>query len=277
MDVVLTERRGRVLLVTLNRPERLNAWTAEMEHRYYAALADGDADPEVRAIVVTGAGRGFCPGADLEALSGVDVSSRDSLPKRRWDAYPPTMATPVIAAVNGACAGIGLVVALQCDVRFVATEARLATSFTRRGLIAEHGSSWLLPRLVGRGRALDLLMSARTFLGEEAGAMGLAEFVRPAGEVLDAALAYAEDLAVSCSPTAVAVVKAQVQRHLDTGSVQALRESDELLFASFGWPDVAEGVLAWLQRRPPGFPPADRSQADLDALEIGEDRPGPLG
>jgi enoyl-CoA hydratase/carnithine racemase len=265
--VVLTERRGRVLLVTLNRPERLNAWTAEIEHLYYAALADGDADPEVRAIVVTGAGRGFCPGADLQALAGVDRSSRDSLPKRRWDAYPPTMATPVLAAVNGACAGIGLVVALQCDLRFVAAEARLATSFTRRGLIAEHGSSWLLPRLVGRSRALDLLMSARTFDGQEAERIGLAEFVLPREQVLDAALAYAEDLAANCSPTAVAVVKAQVQRHLGTDPETALRESDELLFRSFGWPDVTEGVTAWLQGRPADFPSADRSQADLDALE----------
>ncbi len=262
MSEVLTERRGAVLLVTLNRPERLNAWVPALDRQYADALATADADPSVRAVVVTGAGAGFCAGADLEVLAGLDLESGPDLPARRLDAFPPAMRTPVIAAVNGACAGIGLVMALQCDVRFVSASARLATSFSRRGLIAEHGSSWLLPRLVGRGRALDLLLTGRTFDGEEAGRMGLAEFVLPRDEVLKAALAYATDLTENTSPTAMAVIKAQLRSHADLDLLDALRESDDLMLRAFARPDVREGLAAWREKRLPRFGDVDAAALD---------------
>jgi enoyl-CoA hydratase/carnithine racemase len=160
----------------------------------------------------------------------------------------------VIAAVNGACAGVGLALALQADVRFVAADAKLTTAFTRRGLVAEHGVAWLLQRAVGRGRALDLLLSARVFSGAEAHAYGLAEFVLPADRVLPAALAYADDLAASCSPHAMATVKQQLVADDVASPFEALLAADRATRASFTWPDLLEGIRSWQERRPPRFP-----------------------
>jgi enoyl-CoA hydratase/carnithine racemase len=270
--VLVTERDGAVALLTLNRPDRSNAWTGELESAYYAALAEAENDPGVLAVVVTGAGRAFCVGADLDLLADSDVTAIDSLlPERRFDAFPPLMSTPVVAAVNGSVAGVGLAAALQCDLRFLATEAKVTTAFTRRGLVAEHGMSWLLPQLVGRARALDLLLSGRTISGEEAGRIGLAEFVLPAAQVLPAALAYAHDLAAHCSPTAMAVVKAQLRADAGDGDpVAVLGRADALMRSSFTRPDVIEGISAWLQRRPPAFGPLDaEAVAEVARLQTG--------
>jgi len=151
MDELLEERtRDGVLVVTLNRPAVLNAWTPAMEERYFDVLQEADADPATRVVVVTGAGRGFCAGADLAGSVDDLVAGGAPLPQRSERSYPPLLGTPVIAAVNGACAGVGLALALQADVRFVAADAKLTTAFTRRGLVAEHGVAWLLQRAVGR-------------------------------------------------------------------------------------------------------------------------------
>jgi enoyl-CoA hydratase/carnithine racemase len=244
-----------VLTVTLNRPDALTACTPEMEAEYYAALRAADRDPHVRVVLVTGAGRGFCAGADLSGA--VDDFTRDGapLPARSPEYYPPVMAKPLIAAVNGACAGLGLALALQADVRFVATEAKITTAFVRRGLIAEHGVGWLLQRCVGRGRALDLLLSGRVFTGADAGAWGLAEFVTPAAEVLAAARAYAHELATLCSPRSMATIKRQLVADDAATPYDALLAADEATRKSFNWPDVTEGVSSWQERRPPRFPP----------------------
>lgn len=264
-DPVLAERRGEVLLLTLNRPRQLNAWNFALEDRYFELLGEADEDPTIRAIVVTGAGRGFCAGADmsdLEQVSEVDggvVPPARALPRT----YPMTVRKPMIAAINGAAAGLGLVEALYCDVRFTTADAKLFTAFAHRGLIAEYGIAWILPRLVGPSRALDLLLSSRIVAGHEALRMGLVDRVVTDGTVVDAALAYAEQLATLSSPWSMSTIKSQVHAALDTTFAEAVAVADELMAQSFDGPDVREGVQSYLDRRPPAFPGlAPRSGAD---------------
>jgi enoyl-CoA hydratase/carnithine racemase len=250
-----------VALVTLNRPERLNALTAEMEVRYYEVLRAAAADPEVRAIVVTGAGRGFCAGFDIDALGSIAEQGPGALaegePVRHT--LPLSLPKPIIAAVNGACAGLGLVIALMCDLRFAASQAKLTTAFVRRGLIAEHGISWVLPRIVGPSRALDLLLSGRIVLAEEARDMGLVDAVVEPEQLLGRATEYARELATLSSPAAMAVIKRQVWTHPMMELDAAVAESNRLMLESFGRPDMAEGVRSHVERRPPRFPPLTES------------------
>lgn len=257
----MTEVVGRriedgVAVITLNRPERLNAWTAEMERDYFDALQDCADSAAVRAIVVTGAGRGFCAGADMQDLQAIgagtfegDGAQRQSRPQT----FPLGIEKPIVAAINGACAGIGLVQALMCDIRFAAADAKLTTAFARRGLVAEHGISWLLPRLIGPARALDLLLSGRVVLAEEARELGLVNRVLSPEGLLDATLQYARELAVNCSPASMATMKRQVYADLERGLDAALTRADELMFASFAQPDFQEGVASFLERREPSF------------------------
>jgi enoyl-CoA hydratase/carnithine racemase len=252
-DPVLAERRGAVLLLTLNRPDRLNAWNDGLEQRYFEHLDAAEADPEVRAIVLTGAGRGFCAGADMDILSGKKDPSISG--RRRPRNLPMALRKPLIGAINGAAAGLGLVEALYCDYRFCVPTAKLTTAFVRRGLIAEYGSAWLLPRLVGTSRALDLLMSGRIVLGEEAQAIGLVDQLVEPEALVEAAVAYAADLAANCSPTSMAVIKRQVMDGLDQGFEESFADSERLIVESFERPDVREGVDSYLEKRPPAFPP----------------------
>lgn len=257
-EVVLKELQDGVATLTLNRPERLNAWTQELERAYFTALGECAASPDVRVIVVTGAGRGFCAGADMQELQTLGehgVSDAQVEQVRTPQTYPLTVPKPIIAAINGPCAGIGLVQALMCDLRFAAEDAKLTTAFARRGLVAEHGISWVLPRLVGPARALDLLLSGRVVLGREAAAMGLVNTAMAGETVLEQTLAYARDLAVNCSPASMATMKLQVYADLERAAPQALAEADRLMLASFGAPDFAEGVTSFLERREPDFAP----------------------
>jgi enoyl-CoA hydratase/carnithine racemase len=250
-EVVTSNVRDGVAVLTLNRPDRLNAWIPEMQVRYFDLLEEAAADPEVKAIVVTGAGRGFCAGADMEVLQGdgADDPQADDRPQT----FPLTIPKPVIAAVNGPAAGLGLVMALMCDLRFAASGAKLTTAFARRGLIAEHGISWVLPRLVGSAHALDLLFSGRVVLAEEAAQMGLVNAVHPPEELLDRTLEYARELATLSSPTSMAIMKRQVYEHLEQGVAESLDESNRLMADSFGRPDFAEGVASFVEGRPPQF------------------------
>src|SRR3954468_17864312 len=208
-DVLLRDPSDGVAVLTLNRPDRLNAWTFELEQAYFGALADCAEDPDVRVIVVTGAGRGFCAGADMDDLQGIGAGALDvdeRAAQRRKQTFPLTIPKPIIAAVNGAAAGLGLVQALMCDIRFAAAGAKFTTAFSRRGLIAEHGISWILPRLIGPARALDLLLSGRVFLAEEAAELGVVNRVLPADRLLEETVAYARDIAVNCAPSSMAAM-----------------------------------------------------------------------
>jgi len=257
-EVVLYELRDGVAKLTLNRPDRLNAWTADLEARYFGLLESCDGDPEVRVIVVTGAGKGFCAGADMDMLRGIG-SGPAPAHSGKPQTFPLTIRKPLLAAINGACAGLGLVHALMCDLRFAAAGAKFTTAFVRRGLIAEHGSSWVLPRVVGPSRALDLLLSGRVVLAEEALSMGLVDRVVAPHDLQDTVAAYARDLAANCSPAAMAAIKHQVYRHYETDLATALRESNELMVASLKRPDFKEGVASFVERRGPRFAPLPKS------------------
>ncbi|MFI5003778.1 MAG: enoyl-CoA hydratase [Solirubrobacterales bacterium] len=257
-EVVQRRVEDGVALLTLNRPDRLNAWTAEMERAYFAMLEECSREEEVRVIVVTGAGRGFCAGADMQELQAIGEGSLEAAAgahQRRPQTFPLSIPKPIVAAINGACAGIGLVQALMCDVRFAAVGAKLTTAFVRRGLVAEHGISWMLPRLIGPARALDLLLSGRVVLGEEAQALGLVNRVSAPEKLLEETLDYARELALKCSPASMARMKRQVYADLGRGLPEALAEADRLMLESFTAPDFAEGVTSFLERRDPRFAP----------------------
>ncbi|MGW0324706.1 enoyl-CoA hydratase-related protein [Nocardia sp. NPDC003183] len=254
-DVVLAESHGPVLVLTLNRPTKLNAWNDAMESRYFALLDEAEADPDVRAVVLTGAGRGFCSGADMEDMAIVGEREDISIPQAAVPHYRPlTFRKPLIAAINGAAAGIGLVHALYCDIRFAAPDTKFTTSFSRRGLVAEYGASWLLPRIVGRGRAADLLFSSRVVNGKEATSIGLVDFVAESDQVLSAAIKYASDLASNCSPASVSTIKAQLLLAEENSFYEAFTDADARTLEALNKPDLVEGVMSYIEGRPPAFP-----------------------
>ncbi len=264
-----------VRTVTFARPEQRNAMTLDMFRGYYAALEDADRDESVRAVVVTGEGDHFCSGADPSGLQ-VLTSSTDAQRALRDELgfapdLPLRLGKPLVAAVNGGAAGLGLVHALYADVRFMAEEARLATAFSRLGLPAEYGSAWLLPRLVGLGNAMDLLLSGRKIDAAEALRLGLVQHVVPRAQVLPAAQAYAKDIADHCSPTSLAVIKRQVLDDQDANLEASAARAVALMVEAFGRPDFVEGVASLLERRRPQFPPyaANPSGAVPDPTENG--------
>jgi enoyl-CoA hydratase/carnithine racemase len=246
-DLVLLDIAEGVATLTLNRPESLNAWTPGMEDRWNELLDQLAVAVDVRALVVTGAGRGFCPGADRNALArrsrGEEARPVRRRPLTALLGYPK----PVIAAVNGACVGLGLALALSCDVRFAANDARFSAPFARLGLTAEFRTPWLLPRLVGTGNALDLLVSGRIVSADEALRIGLVQRVLPADELVPAAFEYAAEIARTCSPAAIAMIKAQVAAPESIGLLGPERVAHP--------PDFAEGMAASGERRAPNFPP----------------------
>jgi enoyl-CoA hydratase/carnithine racemase len=253
-DVVLYEVIDRVALVTFNRPERLNALAPGVTTAYFDCLERAVADPEVGAIVITGAGRGFCAGADM----GVVLQTPTAIAARtdtRDVMFPLSVPKLLVGAINGACIGGGLAQALMCDVRFAAHGAKFSTAFARRGLVAEVGVSALLPRLVGTSAALDLLLSGRLFLTDEALALGLVNQAFEPEVLVDEAMAYARDVAVNCSPASVAAIKSQVYRHFTVDAVAASRDSEDIMLRSLAGPDLKEGVAAFLEHRTPRFAP----------------------
>jgi enoyl-CoA hydratase/carnithine racemase len=243
-------RPDGVAVVTLNRPECRNAWTAAMEHAYFDALAAAGSDAAIRVIVVTGAGDSFCPGLDPDALAASAQGARyDHDPRPRT--FATTIAKPIIAAINGNCAGIGLTQALCCDVRFLDRRARLSTAFSRRGLPAEDGAAWLLSRIVGHARALELLLSGRVFHADEALAMGLAHRVLDDGQALAQATEYARDLAANVSPHSMRMIKGQM--YADDTLPESLSRARNLIPVAKRHPDYAEGIASFIEKRPPRF------------------------
>ncbi len=260
---ILFERLGPLALIRLNRPEALNAITFPMLAEIRTALLAAEADPNVIAISITGEGRGFCAGLDMSTLvnqvDGAKTGARQT-EANRASAEPPalfsyllTITKPVIAAVNGVAAGGGFVLAMMCDMRFAAESASFTTVFSKRGLIAEHGMSWLLPRQLGASRALDLLWSSRKVGAEEALRIGLADRVVPDGQLLDAVRAYAEELKAVASPRALATIKSQVYRHLSESFRPAVDDTDRLMTEALRHPDAREGAQSFVERRPPRF------------------------
>lgn len=260
MSDIQFETIGRVALIRLNRPQTLNALTLPMLAEIRELVRRAEADPEVTAIAFTGEGRGFCSGLDSSAL--VEATQAGSGGQRSGGADLPGMfsyltevSKPVIAAVNGVAAGGGFILAMMSDLRFGSESASFTTVFSKRGLVAEHGASWLLPRLVGAGRALDLLWSSRRVNAEEALRIGLLDRVVPAEALLASVMDYVGELAASVSPKSMAIMKAQVYRHLGEAARPALEDSDRLTRASLDHPDAKEGAMALVERRAARFQP----------------------
>jgi enoyl-CoA hydratase/carnithine racemase len=271
-EQILYDVADGVATVTLNRPDKLNAWTGQMEKEVQAAMAQAEADEDVRVIVLTGAGRGFCAGADMQDLGKVAGTSSPAERERilkdrligpqRGDARPdfqktysyfPAIGKPLIGAINGSTAGLGMVIALYCDLRFASDQARFSTAFSRRGLIAEHGISWMLPRIIGVSNALDLLFSARLIDASEALRMGLVNRVLPQPELMAGVSAYAKELAAMVSPRSLRVVKKQVYEALFKTLDEAIDVANVEMMKSFGSADFREGVAHFMEKRPPAF------------------------
>lgn len=255
---IRTATTDQVRTIWFARPDRRNAMTLAMFRAYYDELLDADRDRGVQAIVVTGEGDWFCSGADPVALAALldPVNRRGLIDDFGYPPHTPLrLRKPLIAAVNGGAAGLGLVQALYADVRFMAAEARLSTAFSRLGLIAEYGSAWLLPRLIGVPAALDLLLSGRKVDAADALRIGLVQQVLPRAEVLAVATRYAADLAANCSPSAMALIKQQVWNGLESTADQAVAQSVRQMGDSLGGRDLAEALAAAAEGRAPDFAP----------------------
>ena len=251
---ILTKVEDGVATIWLNRPEHRNAFSTEMREEMYAALADFEADDAVRAIVVTGAGRYFSAGADLSRGGNTFRGSRESQPASRERPTVPAwqMRTPVIAAMNGSAVGMGMTIPMTWDIRIAAADARYGFVFPRRGIVAEAGSTWVVPRLIGASRALEVMLTGRLISGTEAAEMGLMSRALPAEEVLPAALDIARDIAANTSAMSVAATKALIYRGLaEPDRAAHLALEHEVFRWSGRQADAAEGVVAFLEKRPP--------------------------
>jgi enoyl-CoA hydratase/carnithine racemase len=267
--VIVESARPGISKITLNRPERLNAMNYDLVHGLYEALDELSADRSCRVIVLTGAGRGFCAGADMDVLQTTvaagevpmegppagpvpfDANSRDDF--HRQYAYFPAVPKPILAAINGPCAGLGLVLALYADMRFASDAAVFTTAFARRGLIAEHGISWLLPRMVGMAHAADLLFSARTVRPPEALAMGLVNRVIPHQEFEAEVMAYARMLAHEVSPRSLGEMKREIWNGMFQNLGEAIDAANRDMRRSFTSEDFKEGVAHFVEKRAPAF------------------------
>jgi enoyl-CoA hydratase/carnithine racemase len=269
-EVVYNVEDG-VAVVTLNRPDRLNAMTLTMAGEIRAAMQQATDDDQVRVIVLTGAGRGFCAGADAARLqsraSGEAMEVEETLPfvgavdgglnlpaafaaKYAWIASVPK---PVIAAVNGPAVGVGMVLPMFADIRFASDTAKFGTAFSKRGLVPEYGLGWLLPRLIQPSKAFDLLYSARLVEADEALEMGLVDKVFPTNELLPAVMDYARELATAVSPRSNRVVKEMIYQGLDQGFDQAMEQCLAEMMKAQKSDDFKEGIAAWKDKRVPNF------------------------
>ena len=264
-----------VMTITLNRPERLNAWTSQMGDALIGALDQADGDDAVRVVIVTGAGRGFCAGADLSgggdtfdrsARAAVESVPRDGGGRFTLRVYACTK--PVIAAINGPAVGVGATMTLPMDIRLAAPEARFGFVFARRGIVPEAASSWFLPRVVGISRAMEWVATGRVFGAEEALAAGLVRSVHPAGELLDTARALAREIAEHTAPVSVALARRMMWEMLGAEHpMLAHRADSRAMFARGQSADAREGVTAFLEKRPAEFP--DRISDGLPELRPG--------
>ncbi len=252
-----------VALVTINRAEKMNTWNATVSAELSAAMRQANRDDEVRAVVLTGAGRAFCAGADLERGGDTFAGREDSSQAGSGDnspapTYPNHIDKPVIAAIKGAAVGVGMTYPMLCDIRLAAEQAKMGFVFTRRGMMPELAAHLLVQRVSGFSNAADVLMSGRIFSAEEAAAMGLVSRVLPKDELLPAALELARDY-INTAPASVAITKRLLWKGLDS-SMQDMLQAEEAPFAWLGnQPDAREGVMSFLEKRPPEWQvsPAD--------------------
>lgn len=265
---IVTTLVNRVFTVTLNRPEKLNAWTAHMEDLFAATLREAAETDEARVIVLTGAGRGFCAGADISLLSTIATLNAGSLRLSADVDFPPdappdlkkkyswllAVPKPIIAAINGPALGLGFLVSLFCDLRVAASSATFQTAFARRGLVAEYGMGWILPRIVGVANAMDLLITSRTIDAQEALRMGLVQRVLPDDGFGAAVQAMARELANQVSPRSMRVMKQQVYAGLMEGLGAGIDRAFAEMLKSFTSEDFREGVQHFVEKRPPAFP-----------------------
>ena len=262
-DILYSVEHG-VATVTLNRPDRLNAWRGEMERDVRRAMREAANDDAVRVIVLTGAGKGFCAGADMNALQGIQSTGSSDRIAEPWDAsanpnfqkqysYFPSVPKPIIAAINGSAAGLGLIMALYADIRIAAAGAKFTTAFSRRGLVAEHGISWLLPRLIGFAAAADLLYSARVFTAEEALQLRLVNRVVPAADFTSEVAAYARMLATEVSPRSLREMKREIWNAQFQTLGDAIDSANADMPASFKSADFKEGVAHFVEKRAAKF------------------------
>jgi len=271
---ILTDLEDGILTLTLNRPDRLNAWTGVMEAECRDVITQAGEDDAVRCIVITGAGRGFCAGADMGGLQEIgdeagdaegaapatapaqsavgDTEDLEQLYPGRFG-YLYRCPKPIIAAINGPCAGIGLIFTLYADLRFANQDAKFTTAFAQRGLIAEHGIAWLLPRLVGEAHALDLLFTARVFKGEEAERVGLVNRALPANELVPHVMDTAKHLATQVSPRSLAIMKRQIRESYVQSFARSLDVANFEMEQSFASFDFKEGVDSFVEKRAPAF------------------------
>ena len=269
---ILTDLEDGILTITLNRPDRLNAWTGVMEDECRDVITKAGSDDAVRCIIVTGAGRGFCAGADMGGLQEIGDEADESgaaaaPPPQTSEAESEDLETlypgrfgylyrcpkPIIAAINGPCAGIGLIFTLYADLRFANQDAKFTTAFAQRGLIAEHGIAWLLPRLVGEAHALDLLFTARVFKGAEAERVGLVNRALPANELMPHAMETAKHLSTQVSPRSLAIMKRQIRESYVQSFARSLDVANYEMEQSFASFDFKEGVDSFVEKRPPAF------------------------
>jgi enoyl-CoA hydratase/carnithine racemase len=266
---VLYHVADRVATVTLNRPDKLNAWTARMEEEATQALREAANDDNVRAIILTGAGRGFCAGADMSLLRAVSQSGAaptvssaggsgvehpNGRPDfRRKHVWLLSIPKPVIAAINGPAVGLGFVIPLYCDLRIASEQARFSTIFGKRGLVAEYGLAWMLPRLVGLGNAVELLFSAHTIDAAEALRIGLVNRVIAQEEFLESVQSYAAEMAANLSPRSLRVMKHQIYEAQFQTLGQAMDLASEEMMRSFDTEDFREGVAHFVEKRAPAF------------------------
>jgi len=254
MEHLLLDVDAGTALITLNRPERYNAYTRAMGAELFRTLGELDADDAVRAIVITGAGKHFCAGAELDASGDTFKSSFRSTREAEAAAQPYRMQTPVIAALNGAAVGIGATLPLQWDIRIASERARIGFVFVRRGIIPEASSTWLLPRLVGMSVAADLLLTGRMIEADEALRVGLVSRVVAHDDLLDSALDMARDIARNTAPVSVAITKRLLWRQLAELDPRAAKAREDELFEWSGkQPDAVEGVKSFMEKRAPAW------------------------
>jgi enoyl-CoA hydratase/carnithine racemase len=264
---IIYEKKDRVATVTMNRPEKMNAWTPKMGAEMRTAMLDAERDPSIGAIIVTGAGRAYCAGADMGGLSNIAAGSAAPraaeapdqwLAQQRADyrntySWPLALNTPVIGAINGACVGLGFTTCLYQDIRIASENARMGLIFTQRGLAIEHGSSWMLPRIIGLARATELAITGRLVDANEALELGLVNRVVPQDKLMPTVREIATGIATKCSPLGVAQAKKMIYQHLFTDLATAVRDDDAAMEMMTRSEDFKEGVKAFVEKRAPRF------------------------